>query len=1248
MDYRFENLGPEKFQEFCQALMTKEHSTIQCFPVGQPDGGRDGILYFEERSSKSRKDFAVIQIKYVRNPESVLEPHKWLVEIMSEEAPKLKKLIPKGARYYYLITNVRGTAHLDNGSIDKMQKILDDNLQIPNQCIWRDDLCRKVDNAWDLKWNYPEIMNGNDLLRLIVENGLNSDNSRRTNAIRTYVRTQYDIDQKVKFKQVELQNSLFDLFIDGPLEIKLNKENFNHFTVFKQTTSFEHRFSDYENNILIGAAQLIINEESPKIYPYVVIEGGPGQGKSTLSQFICQVHRVKLLQEEKILKNLSEEYIPTSIRVPFKVDLRDYATWLEGKDPFSSLENNIKPENWNKALESFLAAQVSHFSGGSDFNVNDLQSIAKISAMLLVLDGLDEVANISIRKDIVDEVLKGVHRLKELSASLQVIVTSRPTAFANTEGFPEDEFHYLRLVSLTDALIHEYTEKWLKAKRIHGKEASDVKKILEEKLVQPHLRDLARSPMQLSILLSLIHTRGSSLPDKRTALYDNYVDLFFARESEKNLIVREHRDILIDIHRYLAWTLHSEVEVGLHKGSISTNRLQLLLSNYLENEGYDQNLCRVLFTGVVERVVFLVSRVEGTYEFEVQPLREYFAARHLFETAPYSPPGAERSGTRPDRFDAISRNFYWLNVTRFFAGCYSKGELPSLIDRLQELVREPGMNNLSHPRVLASVLLSDWVFAQHPKSMREAVKIILDGIGSRYVFNNEQSKRSSVTSLVLPQNCGKEQLIEECIQLLLTFPPRDYAQEIIEILRTNINKEENRVRWLREYNEVKIENRITWIEYGFYMGVYTNLGDAELDYICSLLNKGEEIALNYFFRAGKIKYISADQNKSMKIVEGIIEGDINIPLSRRSKSILVIMSQIFNLELYGYLFRHPGSYSFENLINQIMSISNIEMENTVIFEQGQQLVDLFFNESKKTTEEWSSSLTPWHNLIEESRRLFGERWAINTLANISAGIKSVNEKCKEYDVLFDHSQSLSYRVRHARMRYSSQNWWRKQFDSAKNDNDLMLAALIFITWASISTQIALSEFVDEKLNGLSKDSWIKVVSSAKRALDILGNTRLKKINVNDLPEKLSEWIVVSIGMRVNDEIANDLYFKYFRDYNGQDPVILSFCQKSSMEIIFSDSLEWEHALLVIKRNYQNRSIDTPDIFRNLRFYRRANDEQILPSYTALKILEEPSNYPRSLVIRAESRCRIDYSEKIIPVAEIANRENWFPVYETTK
>ncbi len=123
MDYQFENLGPERFQQFCQALLVKEFPDVQCYPVAQPDGGRDAATYFY--LEKDTKGLIVFQVKFVRRPFAEADPHRWLTDIMGEEAPKVKRLIQKGTTGYYLLTNIAGTAHLDSGSIDKVNKLLD-------------------------------------------------------------------------------------------------------------------------------------------------------------------------------------------------------------------------------------------------------------------------------------------------------------------------------------------------------------------------------------------------------------------------------------------------------------------------------------------------------------------------------------------------------------------------------------------------------------------------------------------------------------------------------------------------------------------------------------------------------------------------------------------------------------------------------------------------------------------------------------------------------------------------------------------------------------------------------------------------------------------------------------------------------------------------------------------------------------------------------------------------------------------
>jgi hypothetical protein len=159
----------------------------------------------------------MFQVKYVRQPQAIEDPHKWLSDVMAKELPKIKKQILQGAKHYVMITNIRGTAHPEAGSIDIINKLMHDELGIPAVCWWRDDINRRMDAAWDVKWVYPELMTGPDLIRAIIENGPKETRERREAAMRAFITEQYSIDREVKFKQVELQNSLLDLYIDVPI-----------------------------------------------------------------------------------------------------------------------------------------------------------------------------------------------------------------------------------------------------------------------------------------------------------------------------------------------------------------------------------------------------------------------------------------------------------------------------------------------------------------------------------------------------------------------------------------------------------------------------------------------------------------------------------------------------------------------------------------------------------------------------------------------------------------------------------------------------------------------------------------------------------------------------------------------------------------------------------------------------------------------------------------------------------------------
>jgi hypothetical protein len=669
----------------------------------------------------------------------------------------------------------------------------------------------------------------------------------------------------------------------------------------------------------------------------ILLEGGPGQGKSTISQYICQVHRTRLLNKIDDLNQLPNNFLNCPIRIPFKMDLRHIALWVENKNPYvGTLSNEMFIKIWQNKLESFIVGNIIFHTSANDFNTSDLIAITKNSSVLFVFDGFDEIADMKIRQDVIKFIDDGIDRIKVNSRSLQVLITSRPAAFSNAIGFPVDTYPHFELTDITHSCIEEYVEKWIKASRLGNKEGNEIKKLVDEKLRLPHLRELAKSPMQLAIFISLLRTRGESLPDKRTALYDSYIDLFFNREAEKDQVIRDKRDLIIDIHKYLAWVLHSEAELYNTNGCITLEQLIEKLKKYLEKEEHPTDIAEKLFHAMKERVCALVSRVQGTYEFEVQPFREYFCAKYLYQTAQYSIAGNEKIGTKPDRFKAIARNFYWNNVVRFYAGCFDKGELPMLVDELKELQNDDLLKYTNYPKLLTSQLLSDWVFSQSPKFLKDVVKIIIDGINIGNIINQNRHFYGNDESILLPDECGRTEIIKECFEQLKHFPHNDYASELIGLIVNNQSEEVLNL-WMSELKALPPEKILHWLEYAYRMEIIHNIDNNILfDIVSQITNISlQEQMLQIVIKSNRFDVINHDIKLKQITLDGILSGNI-IVISRRRKydsslqflsvllhqfivSTIVYETEIRNESFISFIhnhFHHLSAEEYGNIFNE--------------------------------------------------------------------------------------------------------------------------------------------------------------------------------------------------------------------------------------------------------------------------------------------------------------------------------------------
>jgi hypothetical protein len=752
--YWYENLGEDDFQKLCQVIVTGKYDRVTCYPVGQKDGGRD-------ITRRSGSGGVVYQVKWSKD--SVKNPITWLANAIAGESDNIKTLVAAGATHYVLMTSISGTgaAAADSdgrgaGTINKLETALagyaKDFKLASIECWWRDDIDPLVSVLPKSSlWRFQKMLAGPEAMRFLLDSDHEeSRQARLATLVRKAVQAQWWRDEKVKFKQAELdKDDLEDLFVD-----------------VKTNANPTHRVGHPESNEVgpgsVGAAQYLVSSKSP----FTLVRGEPGQGKSTLGQYLSQIYRSEFVPDEPGNNIKRPTLSPTSSRVPLRIDLRDYGAWLDGDDPFSETQNTRKAPTRQRRLggvERFLASFLSALTESDGLDVDTVDDLLNRFPVLIVFDGLDEVAQLDTRQRVVNEIEKFISRWRGGSVvPPKIVVTTRP----NVSGLAEPNaqlFEPITLLKLDQDLRLAYLDKWCAARGIVSHSRRELVNSFDARTAEPHIAQLAENPMQLTILLYLLHLHGHSVPDKRTALYDDYMKTFLNREAEKSVSVRDNRDNLEEVTAYLGWQLQGLAELHGSNGRLSTTDLKTEIFRYLTTVQKDTALVDSLFTDVTDRVWALSSKAQGTFEFDVQPVREFFAAKYLSQYA---------SADKATVLKALIRRPFWSNTSRFFAGFAHANEVGGLVDGLTEEIGEE-----RHPksaRVATWTLLSDGVFSSKTTAQRRAVDLLCDDLGTRLLRLKNQS---SEPLPALPGDRGSIMLWERLLAAAAHSPSSAISRE---------------------------------------------------------------------------------------------------------------------------------------------------------------------------------------------------------------------------------------------------------------------------------------------------------------------------------------------------------------------------------------------------------------------------------------------------------------------------------------
>ena len=1244
--YLYEALTHETFQKLAQALITRLYPEAQCLPLGQPDGGRDALVRAESDPAS-----VVFQVKYSRAPQ-LKDERRVIQDLIATEKPKLPALIARGATRYYLLTNVLGTGHLDVGSIDTAHAQLTVALGITAHIWWRDDLDARLDNAPDIKWAYPQILNAADVLSLQLQRAGDPADQQAARTMRAYLSAQCEADRDVKFKQIDLNRALADLFVDLPMARKCDQEDASHtrpsaaLGMAKHLSAYLERWerrqvgADSRYTPASLAATFFLQMPRAAGVSRFVVEGAPGQGKSTVTQFVCQIHRLRLLNYTPELQAIDEVHKSGPLRTPFRVDLRDYEKWLAGIHPFALHGEESVPVEGRRSLERFIAMQVRWYAGNLAITDHQLLDLLSRTDAVLVLDGFDEVADVTMRARLVAEISAAATRLHPNVRSLQIIITSRPAVFANSPGFPEDDWMHFELRDLRDPHIRAYGAKWIRGQRLRPWEAEAVTTTLEAKLDQPHLRDLARNPMQLSILLHLIHVQGAALPEKRTALYDEYMKIFFNREAQKSDIVRDRRELILGLHGMLAWELQAQAEDGSGGGSLTKEQLAAHTRDFLAREEHDVALADVLLAGSVERVGALVSRVQGAFEFEVQPLREYFAGRHLYITSPHSPAGRPRKGTRPERFDALARNRYWTNVTRFFCGFYDVGELGTLMDGILRMSEEEEEYDLvSRPRELALMLLADHVFSQSPREVKRLMTFVTEESG----FGRLVASWARRQQLRLSDTVGRALLFAACERHFEGARDRSSRRMFAEVMAGNGTPEELMERWRRGRGSVATEQDM---DEASALGI---LGQFESSEIRRLTRDDLGLQVSWLLLAGRLADIGGDRalysaacseffaeqagfaDRGVEVVDALVPLQVLTNLLDPDGLALVLKGD------------DDGDSSDEDVVD-IVSMGNwAEYEDRLSrccqtaqtdFERAVAEFASFVLEHMRTNvSQWRSALAPWTAIVDRGLELVPDGALFEGIAVIAAGVRGGEDGGEWGEEGFDRRRGLVARVYWAARRAGDLGWWREHLEG----ENPALCFGVFLASAEAGVVQALSREVVAKVEGLSGRQWARLVTIYRRVGRVLEGRR------EGVGEKWFEGgaglgprtAVVMIGRVGDPDARRRLGRRLFADYEGGDGAVLrGVANWENVGGKWADA-DWEWLSELSRRA---RSGDVEAVmsvrFRDMGELRVAED-------VARMVLRNSDAHCRQFVTFCEQSYAGAVGRRADSVSRVAARDKWF-------
>lgn len=347
-----------------------------------------------------------------------------------------------------------------------------------------------------------------------------------------------------------------------------------------------------------------INENNTQGHNYAIL-GAPGSGKTTLLKHMAltlaaPAHRRRKLNAPNLLPILlflrdHTKAIKENSKIPLAQLIRDQ---------FENRQAPLPPAGW-------------------------LEKQLQEGKCLIMLDGLDEVADIQVRK----QVVAWVEQCMVSYGKNRFLISSRPHGYKTN---PLENVTVLLVRSFTTQQVEQFIHNWYLANEIMSAQKDDpgVREdarrgaidLMDRIRSTSTLSDLAVNPLLLT-MITTVHRYRSSLPGRRVELFSEIFEVFLGkRQQARGLEIDMTPAQKIRVLRQLAYSMmEKEFRIIDRAEALKIIAKPLLAVNpKIKGEEFLQS--------VENNSGLLIEFESGRYSFSHLTFQEYLSSIHVIET----------------------------------------------------------------------------------------------------------------------------------------------------------------------------------------------------------------------------------------------------------------------------------------------------------------------------------------------------------------------------------------------------------------------------------------------------------------------------------------------------------------------------------------------------------------------------------------------------------------------------------------